>query len=239
MAWIYLAESEDSALPYDLGSNQSPIVKKIDTHRAYSCPECGAKNSIWHLFGMTSLRSPHLNCFHVTLTLSMADFHARTSVLQELEKAWTLSEVDFISKSIGSQKKQSLNSFFSKMYLQLELGDLIKSSILLPISGMIADGQLFQPLKLVPSTFVNDGSFLPTPTASDYGKNNGRNSKDPEKSRDRWSLTVRARRGNLPHHSPGKLNPQWLELAMGYPLSWTEIEPWAMRLSRGKQERRL
>jgi hypothetical protein len=160
-------------------------------------------------------------------------------VLQELASAWEASEADFLTTSQGLSAKQTRALYFSKTSQQLELVASMASSKHLPSSGMIVDGRLYQPQKLVPSTFANDGSYLPTPTASDYGKNNGRNTRDPEKSRDRWSLTVRARRGNLPHHPPGRLNPEWIEQAMGYPIAWTELKPWAMQWFRSKQKRRL
>jgi len=105
--------------------------------------------------------------------------------------------------------------------------------------GMILDGLLYQPQKLEPSIFENDGSYLPTPTASDYGKNVGRKQDNTPSGRSRYSLTYRARRGELPNHPRGKLNPVWIEQAMGYPSRWTEIEPWAMQWFRPKREKRL
>lgn len=224
MAWIYLAESVDSPLPWRNGLGPSPIVKSINTVRAFCSQECEASTCRARLSGMMSRVCPLEGSWIFQPSISFTeDSPARISALQELESAWEASEVDFSSTSQGLSKKQTRDLYFSKTSQQLELVASMVSSKHLPSSGMIVDGQLYQPQKLVPSTFVNDGSYLPTPTASDYGKNNGRNSKDPEKSRDRWSLTVRARRGKLPNHPPGRLNPEWIEQAMGYRSSWTEI----------------
>jgi hypothetical protein len=160
---------------------------------------------------------------------------ARTSLLRAVESAWTASEADFIGNSTDSLEKSNLDLYFSKTSQQLELAGLTSSRSHLPSSGMICAGRLYRPLKLAPSTFVNDGSYLPTPTSCDYGKNNGRNS---PQARDRWSLTVLARRGQLPGHPAGRLNPEWIEQAMAYPIGWSAIADWAMPLSRSRRKQR-
>lgn len=239
MGWIYLAESVGSVLLSKSGSDQLPIVRVTDIARVSYCHVCN--QATLHTLQSTTMCEISMDgCFNMPgQKLYMAASLAKTSALQVMAAAWRESEADFILKLKGSSKKLSLSLFFSKTYRQLELGGSMRSFSLLPSSGMTVDGQLYQPLRLVPSTFVNDGSYLPTPTASDYGKNNGRNSKDPEKSRDRWSLTVRARRGTLPGHPTGRLNPEWLEQMMGYPIAWTEIKPWAMQWFRNKREKLL
>lgn len=87
MAWIYLAESEESLLLSASGSNQSLIVKEIDTLKACCCQEWPIMTSPWLQFGMTyhRLEAP---CYR-ELTSSTADSLAKTSALQEMEKAWS------------------------------------------------------------------------------------------------------------------------------------------------------
>lgn len=236
MAWTYLAESAESVSRSNHGSGPSPIVSKTDMLRAFYCPGCDQVTLTELLSGTTCEHSPR-ECSQGS-TSSLAASPAKTLVLQALERAWEASEAGFSTTSQGLSKKQTQDWYFSKTSQQLELVASTVSSKHLPSSGMIVDGRLFQPRRLVPSTLENDGSYLPTPTACDYGKNNGRNSKDPMKSRDRWSLTVRARRGQLPGHPPGKLSPQWIEQAMGFPLSWTEIDVLAIQWFHAKRKQR-
>ncbi len=234
MAWIYLAESADSHWPCTTGLSPLPIVKATDTHKAFCSQECEADNCQSHLSGTMCARYPE-RAYWNQLMSSREAFLARTLVWRELEKAWAESEVGFSLKLSGLQKKLHRVLYFSKTFQPLELEAFERWSEHLPIYGMSVDGHVYLPQKLAPSTFVNDGSYLPTPTACDYGKNNGRNS---PQAKDRWSLTVRARRGTLPGHPAGRLNPEWIEQAMIYPIAWSAIEPWAMQWFRSKRKKR-
>lgn len=95
MAWTYLAESEDSLLPWLPGCEQSPIVRSTDTlpesyfHRSLEA-DC-----ITPLFGMTSEHLPEET--YLKLTSSQRDGLARTSVSLEreaAEKCFKESEAD-------------------------------------------------------------------------------------------------------------------------------------------------
>lgn len=44
--------------------------------------------------------------------------------------------------------------------------------------------------------------------------------------------------GEIPGHPKGSLNPEWIELAMGYDIGWTAIEDWAMPLCQPKRGKR-
>lgn len=172
MAWIYLAASGDSVSHLDPGSDQSPIVKTSDTLKLCCCREFMMADS-HELQSGTTLHRLAGPCYQVTSISSMADFPARTLVLQDLAAAWSESEADFIGKSQGLSVKQTRDLYFSKMSQQLELGASTLSSNHLPSSGMTVDGRLYQPKKLAPRTCANGGSFLPTPAASSYGTNQG------------------------------------------------------------------
>ena len=247
MAWIYLAELEDSPLLSASGSDPSAIVKTTDTLRPFYYKEWPPMTSHELRFGMT-LEHSVLKAFPQLISYPEASL-AKTSVLQEMEQAWEASEADFILKSKGLSKKLSQLSCFLKMSLQSGHADLAVWCGDFPNSGMIVDGQLYQPKKLEPRTFVNDGSCLPTPTACDYGKNNGRNS---VKARDRYSLTTmarhhlwptprlaeRGRTGDLQVQVGGKLNPNWVEWLMWFPSGWTALEDWAMQWFRSRRGKR-
>jgi hypothetical protein len=128
-----------------------------------------------------------------------------------------------------------------------------------PKSGMIVDGQLFQPPQLEPRTEETDGSYLPTPTASEYGRNKSKS----QNSKIRPSLSTMARHGLWPtpkardwkdngkspsehrRNSPtlptaigGQLNPQWVEWLMGYKIGHTELNALEIQWFRSKLGRR-
>jgi DNA (cytosine-5)-methyltransferase 1 len=168
MAWIYFQESAASDSPSNLGLEQSPIVSKTDMHRAFYCRVCNRVTLIERQSGTTLELCEKKTCRE--LTLSTADFHAKTlALLAKVSDLWRVSEAAFILKLKGLSKKQTHDLYFSKMSLQLELGGLAKSQNHLPKSGMIVDGQLFQPKALAHHISAKDGSYWLTPTATAIG----------------------------------------------------------------------
>ena len=172
MAWIYLAVSEGSQLPYEIGSAQPPIAKTTNTLKPFCFREWRAGNFQAPRYGMMCELSAATKCFCQS-TSSTAASPARTLALRELERAWAESEVDFSSTSQGLSAKQTRDLYFSKTSQQLELVASTVSAKHLPSSGMIVAGQLYQPQKLVPRTCGKGGSCLPTPAANSYGTNQG------------------------------------------------------------------
>ncbi len=168
MAWIYLAESEGSQSHLMNGSNQSRTVKTTDMHKESYSQECVNKNSLELLSGMTFELSTELN-FEDKSILSAEAFHARTSVLLEMVKAWQESEAGFLQRSCAWPKKSSPSFYFLKMSQQLELEDLTMLANGWPVPGMIVAGILYPLRKLERLTSANAGFYLPTPTASDFG----------------------------------------------------------------------
>jgi hypothetical protein len=101
------------------------------------------------------------------------DFLVRTSQSLGVVKAWQESEAVFFSKlSVWSKKSSPLLSSW-KMSQPLELEVFLKSSMPLQKSGMIVGGLVYLPQMLEPLTSEKDGSYLPTPTATQYGSNKG------------------------------------------------------------------
>jgi hypothetical protein len=238
MAWIYLAESEESVWPCHRGLDHSPTVKTTDTLELFYCLGCGGINLRPPQYGTTLPLSYRSCCPDRKLTSSTADSHARISVLRELEQAWMANEADSFSSYSGSFATWSLGLYSWKTFQQSFIEGLDTFSGPWPAWGTMQGGLVFQQAKLEPFILENDGTYLPTPTASDYGRNVGRKSDGLTPSgRDRWSLTVLAKRGELPGHPKGVLNPEWTELAMGYPIGWTGTEPWVtpfIQKQRGK-----
>lgn len=238
MGWIFLAESVESRWLSHPGPDQSPIVKTTDTLNRVFCLTCGPDDFLWLQSGMTCLHC-EANTYDMESISFLGDSPARISALRELGAAWQEGDQAYFSKSPDSLANFDQDSFSwrtSQLSLFGGLTEFFWSSLRW---GTTVDGRLYQPQKWEPSIFVNDGSYLPTPTASDYGKNVGRRSDGITPSgRDRWSLTVLSRRGELPGHPKGLFNPEWNEQAMGYPVGWTDITGLEMQWFQPKQERR-
>src|SRR6187402_3193212 len=100
MAWTYLAELEESASHLENGSIPSPIAKS--TPIVKQCfyrewlREIWSKRQFGMIFGASTLT------FSKEQLISFSqDFHAKTSALQALEKAWKESEADYFTRSSG------------------------------------------------------------------------------------------------------------------------------------------
>lgn len=118
-----------------------------------------------------------------------------------------------------------------------------KSFLTWKIRGTPHGRLLFQ---LVPWTRLTDdpeSGLLPTPTADDA--NNATRASGTFKSLTREALlptpTARDWRSpnnderfpdQLPNFVGGKLNPEWVEWLMGYPVGWTDLKPSATQRSR-------
>src|SRR5271165_4712161 len=185
MAFLYLAESADLTSPWKIGSGQPVIAKTTDTLKPSCFPECGTGNYPLHRYGMTCPLSG-LSCYRKTSTLFSADFPVRTLALQELERAYKEADRDYSSKSLDSLANFDPHSFSWKTSQQSLFEGLTEFSWSSLRFGTIVDGRLYQPQKWAIRTCEKDGFYLPTPTASDYGKNVGRKSDGTPSERERY-----------------------------------------------------
>lgn len=171
MAWTYLVESGESVSPWRPGCDRLPIVRSTPSLEQWSCPECGTGPCRSLLFGTTFEHCEQQPLDE--LTSSTEAFPVKTSALQELEKAWVASEVDFIEKSLGSSVSfnQASSSWRTSPQSDLTPGEL---SRIWPVSGLTVGGRLCPLPKSEPRTKEIDGGYLlPTPSASSYGTNQG------------------------------------------------------------------
>jgi len=228
MAWIYLAESEESQKPWKIGSNQSPTVKTIDIAGPSSCQGCEVAISHAYLSGTMLQLSIHRFLSHSQI-LSTGGSHAKISPqLIHLEKVWEESEVDYFSKSKDWFAKYDRDSSSWKMsppFVQGE-GTLLERDW--PMQGMIVDGLLYPRRKSGHITKGKDGFFWPTPDASQRGARINQKGHH-------FTLQDAVRR----IYGPGPLNPRFVEWLMGYLSGWTVLEDWATLWFRPKQKKRL
>lgn len=163
MAWIYLAESVESQSHLNLGLIQSLTANKTDMLNQSSFQECQRERFIEHQSGM--ILQPLEEKCSLKFTLSSEDSHAKTSVLQDLVRAWQESEAVYSMKLSGSQKKFDRLLSSLKMSQPLELEDWNRLSKHLPKSGMTVAGRVYLPQALEPLTKEKDGSYWLTPRA--------------------------------------------------------------------------
>jgi len=235
MAWIYLAESEDLPWRWDHGCGRSPIVKMTDTLRPCCCPVWLTANCHRRRSGMTCEVSAEILCDGQEQSTSyMEDSPARTSVLRDLEVAWTETAVVFFMNSPDYVAIFDQNSYSWKTSQLSLFEDSTEFYWPSMRSGMILDGRLYLPANLALHTCGKDGGYLPTPTARDF--------KSPGLSRSR--IANEDERRGIPLSVWFKqtyginLHPSFVEWMMGYPSKHTALEDWAIQWYRTKLGRR-
>ena len=161
MAWIYLAESEDSLKPWKATSGQSPTVRSTDTLPAYSYHEWLMDQSLSLPYGTTLPRFGE-TCF-IPLTSSTEVSPVRTFQSQDAEKAWKESEAAYSLRSSGSLAKYDPDSCSWKTCQRSLLGGLEPYLGKWPRWGMTVDG-VFYPLQTWGQiTDETDGGYWRTP----------------------------------------------------------------------------
>lgn len=232
MAWIYLAESEDSRLPWRLGCGQLPIVRSTDTRN----PFCSrAKQRVacrWLRYGMTSgACAPTCS---LQWTSSTADSLARTSALLVLARAWKENALGFSLRLRDSFARFDQATSSWRMLQRSLFEGSIASPPNFPRSGMTVDGTCYELAMWARPTKENAGGFWPTPTARD--------SRSPGLSRTRKALDVR--RQAMPLSVVFKerfgypLPASFVEYLMGYDPQHTALEPWATQWFRSARAKR-
>lgn len=233
MAWIYLAESEESHTPSRNGSDQSPIAKLIPTVKAYCSQDFEIKASLLPQYGLILER---LGCLEKSERLQISsteDSLVRTSALPAWEKAWKESEAVFFSKSCAWPKKSSPNFYSLRTYQLLRAEEDSKLSSKLPRWGMIVDGVLYPLRGSELYTDVKDGSYLATPTASQASK--PIRSPSPSRKNSKHGEDLQDSIGRLnPEMIGKKLSPVFVELMMGFPMGWTDCAPLETPLYRNR-----
>ena len=149
------------------------------------------------------------------LTSSAEDSPAKTSATRGRVLDWWGTAL-----GCGSNSRESLASFdratLSWRTSQRCLsGDWTPFSGRLPSSGMMRSGQLYELPTLAPRTDESDCLSWPTPTVCG---NYNRKGASPT-SGDGLDTAVKA------CGSQGRLNPEWVECLMGFPIGWTDGLP--------------
>ena len=263
--WVYFNELTESissvasaATRSDLvnGLKRSAIANKTSTHRAYYSHECEMVLLTLRQSGITSEPSAKNSCLK-KLTSSWQDSLAKILAPLAKEEDSKGEEADSSTKSFGSQKSLTQRSSSLKTSQRLDIEGFLKLHGVLPKSGMIVAGLVYQPRTLALRTEEKDGSYWLTPTATSIGARSmkaldyrkkfrasiGRKSLPPGNlleqvlaSGDKPCIDMEKPTGIS---ATGKLNPVWVEWLMGFPSRWSEISALEMQLYRYRLAQRL
>lgn len=143
----------------------------------------------------------------------LEDFRARTSAQQVEGLELAVKNQVYGSKWQESLMKSDHLSCSWKILPGLERKDLTTSSVTLPKWGMTANGSVYQHHLSELRTKEIEHGLLPTPVADDTGHR-----------KNRYAQGGRP----LSYVIGGKLNPEFVEWMMGWPIGWTELKPLAM-----------
>jgi hypothetical protein len=213
MSWLFsraLVEAYSEENSSD--GEQSAPLNGNDPPQAYCAPDKMTAFSRLSRFGMTykpltESRGEEL------LTLYLAGFHAKTYPQQE--KAQDSMEQSLVCglKCGASLAKYSQDLHMWRTQAPLFPGDCKPYLGTFPKWGLMQSGELFQLLPSALPMIENvSGLWLPTPTA-----HNAKEGNYPA-DRTRNTPTLAACLG-------GKINPQFSEWMMGFPLGWTDLKP--------------
>lgn len=146
------------------------------------------------------------------LTSFLGDFRARTSARQVEGLELAVKNQVYGSKWQESLMKSDHLSCSWKILPGLEKKDLLTSSVTLPKWGMTANGSVYQHHLSELRIKESEHGLLPTPVADDTGHR-----------KNRYAQGGRP----LSYVIGGKLNPEFVEWMMGWPIGWTELKPLA------------
>jgi len=182
----------------------------------------------------------------------LLDFHAKDSPLQESKKEQTTPEING-QRLPESSEKYAQAELFSKTFQESESTSESWPETL-PIWGTIVSGELFPLEKPELDISANDGGAWPTPQARDWKNGHGPSYINKERSNSlndavdyiekKWPTpcvsdykggtsvprkdTGKVRTDRLDHclepYAKGRLNPDWVEWLMGWPIGWTSLD---------------
>jgi len=262
MGWIFLVASQETQSACDPTSKRSLTVNMSDTHKLSFFHECLTVTSKQHPSGMMLQPSQKIpsTCLSISSPQdSLAKIHPLeennlesgkekdqgcSTTLRDLRESWNLSLSSWKTSTVFCPAAELMS--WKK----------------LPPLGSISDGVFYQPQMSVPSTEEKGGSVwligdvkvtsLPTPNTMDH-----LSLRSEDALKKKFQTTRKGRKGldNLreavhPECYPsnlfsgkncyenamkrGKLNPMFLEILMGFPIKWTELNDLGMRWFQNK-----
>jgi len=253
MSWHYL-QVQEAASSGDCctGGEPLPPLRSKTTHAEFYYNGKLTESYLASLFG--TMYEPLTASHGEDESMSSREVsHAKTSAQPERGQGSQANEADSGATWLESSAMYDLATHSWRTAHSLFPEDSIPCSPILPKSGMMLSGQCWElTMSVLPTEGKESGSW-PTPTKSDH-KGSGPTivRKDGKMRGDRLDYAVERggtktrqtfqtptvqdfkRRGpnssqqglsNLGAVGSGKLNSDWVEWLMGWPIGWTSLEP--------------
>ncbi len=254
MSWLYSQVLVEEYLGENsLDGEQSVQSSGKPIPQAYCAPDKMTEFSRLSRFGMT-FKPLMENRGEELLTLYLAAFHAKTSLLQEAEMDLTDRAQECGEKWHGLLARFDQDSHLWRTVQCSLLEDLNESLQTLPHWGMTVSGELYLLPTLVQNTRDKEFGLWRTPDTGAGGTsgllkqgkscrangqpiqirlvdqvNNPRLWPTPVSSDTSHRKNKYAQGGTaLSTKIGGQLNPMWVEWLMGWPLGWTDLKPLEM-----------
>ena len=225
MSWLYSQALVEEYLGENFSDGEQSVpLNGNPIQQAYCAPDKMTDFSRLSRFGMT-YKPLTENHGEELLTLYLADFHAKTSQLQEKVTDLTEKEAECGEKWHGLLARFDQDTHLWRTVQCSLLEDLNESLQTLPQWGMTVGGELYLLPTLVQTIDAKESGFTHvwgTPKAQDSRHASSRHlGNDKHWESNLGEVFVAATNSK-------KMPPNFCEAIMGWPLEWTDLKPLAM-----------
>jgi len=215
MSYTYLLEQEEESSAECFSDIPVSVLLKLNLTLEKSCCSDNEMGSCQN-FQSGTMSQPLMESHGKDTSMSFAeDFLARTFPSADVAQGSMESNLDCgsIWPESFAKYNQSTSSWKTRQLSLLE--GLDEFSETWPQWGMMRNGECSALAMLVQSTLETGSGFLPTPTKHNSKEGN-------------YPAELRRNTPTLATHAGGKINPEWTEWLMGWPIKWTDLAPLEM-----------
>ena len=238
MSYTYLLEEGEASLAESFSDIPAFVLSRSNVSSGPYCSNVSGTESCQD--SQSGMMCEHLTAPHggASLTSCAADSHVRT-LAQPTPRPLELTapEVDCVPKWPGSLARFDpvTRSWKTRQCLLFE--DSTECLETLPRWGMTVRGECFPLPTLEHDTSAKDFGYWPTPTKASILNFNPAKDRVTDSNRIMrptgkdfaMTLTTWATMNPSIHcQLGGKLNPDWQDWLMGWPIKWTDLQPLAM-----------
>lgn len=199
------------------GGEPSALLKSTRTPAAYYWPDKTTGHSRLSRFGMTSEPLTESRGAEL-LTWFLEGFRVRTFQVEARGQDSPASAADCGRKWRASFARYSRDSRSWKTAQCSLLEGLDEFSETWPKWGLTRNGECSERMTWERPTYESESGFWPTPNASDGAKWSAQTKEERQAKGQQVRLCHELGAG-------GRLNPQWVEWLMGWPIGWTDLQP--------------
>lgn len=232
MSWLFSqALAEEYSVDTSLAGEQFAQLNVMPTQHKFSRNDKTMEFSDLSRFGLTCAALTESRGEELLMSF-LAGFRARTLALPDVAQASEVVDLDYGKKWQESSVRFDLDSSSWKTHPCSSNEVLPWSSVILPKWGMTASGSVYRHRTAERPKKETASGLWPTPKATDGTKGcrtlaGARKEAQRGKNMDLW-MAILLRTSEVDHIQNGRLNPEWEEWLMGWPIGWTELKPLAM-----------